>query len=72
MGQVLIGETWNLAIYGKGLQHQVFLDNGPSISNSLGLISKFLAFYFAGMNYSSKVVPKTEQREAFGSSLKRQ
>lgn len=26
-GQVLTGEFWNLAIYGKGLLHQTFLDH---------------------------------------------
>lgn len=33
-GQVLIGGTWNLAIYGTGLQHRIFLDNEPSASES--------------------------------------
>lgn len=27
LGQVLTGELWNLAIYGKGLLHQTFLDH---------------------------------------------
>lgn len=26
-GQVLIGGPWNLSIYGKGFQHQIFLGN---------------------------------------------
>lgn len=29
VGQVLIEESWSLAIYGKGVQHQIFLDNKP-------------------------------------------
>lgn len=39
-GQDLTGGPWNLAIYGKGLQCQIFLDNGPFASE------KVLAFKF--------------------------
>lgn len=31
-GQALIGQLWSLAVYGKGLQHQNFLDSGPFTS----------------------------------------
>lgn len=40
MGQVLTGELWNLTIYGKGLQHRIFLDNGPIDSERI-LVFKF-------------------------------
>lgn len=31
-GQVLIGGSWNLVIYGQGLQHHILLDYGPFAS----------------------------------------
>lgn len=44
-GQVLVGEFWNLDVYdkkknGKGLQHQIFLDNEPFTSKRV-LLFKF-------------------------------
>ena len=41
VGRFLIGGPWNLAIYGKGFQHQVFLDNLPFASERVPVF-KFL------------------------------
>lgn len=43
VGQILIADLWNLVIYGKGLQHQIFLDNRTFFSGKV-LVFKFWSY----------------------------
>lgn len=59
LGQVLTGELWNLAIYGKGLLHQAFLDHRHRL-----LESSICQFCFC----PHSLVPMVEEgRARFGS-----
>lgn len=40
--QVVIGGPWNLAIYGKGCQHWIFLDNEPAASERVSVFRFWL------------------------------
>lgn len=52
--QILTGEFWNLAVYGKGLQHRIFLHNRSFASEGFD-VQVLVLFLFFGSVKGSKL-----------------